>query len=362
MKITSYNITDVSYHYIGLRVLAGLSSTARREEQTSAISRNVLKYVSDKALRLMLPEPKGTFETIGEKVCQELVHFQFARSIKGSYQLTDTGKHVLSLLNEGNYVELRRTMVTAHLQVYDNLRSIVQKYLDIGCIWLPIVEAGHLSMDGYIQWLLEPTFNGEASTLASAVLKNIQGKSPKKVEDALREIILRKVFSDISISVPLFHALCDRLVSLRLLNVMRANIQGREFAKSYSPCVAASPPHEWYIPLNVSLASGGTFMLYFCEPNMADKATQAELVSALDKAFSELPSKAGYYDLPEVRDFVCAHLRIPDAAFDEGINYLLDQKPSVLTVGLHYEGISGRRKPLSRSRETSQLYNLVRRV
>ena len=68
MRITSYNITDISYHYIGLRVLAGLPSTARREEQTNAISRNVLKYVSDKALRLMLPEPKGTFEIVGEKV------------------------------------------------------------------------------------------------------------------------------------------------------------------------------------------------------------------------------------------------------------------------------------------------------
>jgi hypothetical protein len=67
LNISSYNISDVSYHYIGLRVLAGLLPTARREEQITSISRNVLKFVGDKSLRLMLPEPKGTFETVGEK-------------------------------------------------------------------------------------------------------------------------------------------------------------------------------------------------------------------------------------------------------------------------------------------------------
>ena len=34
MNITSYNVTDVGYHYIGLRVLAGLTQIARRDEQT----------------------------------------------------------------------------------------------------------------------------------------------------------------------------------------------------------------------------------------------------------------------------------------------------------------------------------------
>ena len=50
MNISSYNITDVGYHYIGLRVLGNLPSTARREEQTETVSRSVRKYVSDKAL------------------------------------------------------------------------------------------------------------------------------------------------------------------------------------------------------------------------------------------------------------------------------------------------------------------------
>ena len=33
MNITSYNVTDVGYHYIGLRVLGRLPSNTRRDEQ-----------------------------------------------------------------------------------------------------------------------------------------------------------------------------------------------------------------------------------------------------------------------------------------------------------------------------------------
>jgi hypothetical protein len=80
----------------------------------------------------------------------------------------------------------------------------------------------------------------------------------------------------------------------------------------------------------------------------------------MDEAYAGLTAAAGYYDLPEVRDFVCERLLIPEAAFDEGLNALLDQQPPQLTVGLQYERISGRRKPLVRSRETTQIYNLIR--
>jgi hypothetical protein len=48
-----------------------------------AISRSVLKYARDKALRLMLPEPKSTFETVGERICQELAHFRFLEATDG---------------------------------------------------------------------------------------------------------------------------------------------------------------------------------------------------------------------------------------------------------------------------------------
>lgn len=95
MNISSYNIPDVGYHYIGLRVLGGLPAAARRDEQEETVSRSVRKYVSDRALRLILPEPRGTFEAAGEKVCRELVHFGFANSAKGAYELTETGKEAL---------------------------------------------------------------------------------------------------------------------------------------------------------------------------------------------------------------------------------------------------------------------------
>ena len=60
MKISSYIINDIAYHYIGVRVLDGMAGqNTTRAEQIAAISRNAYKYVSDKALRLMLPEPRG---------------------------------------------------------------------------------------------------------------------------------------------------------------------------------------------------------------------------------------------------------------------------------------------------------------
>ena len=62
VNITSYNVTDVGYHYIGLRVIASLSTDASRDLQITTISRNVLKYASDKALRLMFPAKEVTFK------------------------------------------------------------------------------------------------------------------------------------------------------------------------------------------------------------------------------------------------------------------------------------------------------------
>jgi hypothetical protein len=82
----------------------------------------------------------------------------------------------------------------------------------------------------------------------------------------------------------------------------------------------------------------------------------------VNEAFAKLPAQAGYYDLPDVRDFVCERLKIPDAAFDEGINVFLDQHNPPVTVGLTYERISSRRKPMVRTRDTTQVFNLIRRV
>lgn len=140
MNISSFNITDVGYHYIGLRVLAAMPE-APREEQNAMISRNVMKYARDRALRLMLPEPKGTYETVGEKVCQELAHFKFAEARKGrGYELTPAGLEILRLLNERNYVEVRRRMALIHLKTYANLRAVVHCHIAQNGILRPLVD------------------------------------------------------------------------------------------------------------------------------------------------------------------------------------------------------------------------------
>ena len=364
MNISSYNISDISYHYIGLRVLGCLPLTARREEQEETISRSVRKYVSNKALRLLLPEPRGTFETVGEKVCRELVHFGFANSAKRAYELTDRGKEVMYLVDSRKHMELRRVMASVHIETYDNLRAVVQKHLEIGCIWRPTVETGKLEQEGYLRRLLEPTFAEKSNSIANTIRENFQGGVAKKIEDALQEKVINWALPGVRIRVPLFRSIVDRLVSLRLLNIARASttIEGSEFLKSYSPCVDISPPHDWYVQLSIEPSSVPPFTIYFCEPDMTDKATQQRLWEVIDQIFEKLSPQGGYYDLPEVRDSVCEELRIPEAVFDEGVNQLLDLQPAPLTMGLNYENISSRRKPLVRNRGSSQIYNLLRRA
>ena len=162
--------------------------------------------------------------------------------------------------------------------------------------------------------------------------------------------------------VALFRGIRDRLVSLRLLNQARAVTGQCEFDKSYSPCVIGELPHPWYAPLRVELPDGTLYRIYLCEPDMVNPDHQDALLSAVERAFAELPIVGGYYDIPDLRDWVCECLLIPDAAFDEGINQLLDRQPSPLSVGLQYDRISGRRRPLVRLGRTTQIHNLIRRI
>ena len=196
MNISSYNITDVSYHYIGLRVLAESPACRGRSHQVELISRSVHKFVYDRALRLMLPEPRGTFETTGKRVCQELVQLGLARSHGGGYQLTDSGSAALRLLGSRRYVELRKLMVAAHLQTYDNLRAVLQTHLDAGYIWRPIVEAAKLEHPDYIKKLLEPMFGADAAAEASAMLSGPAAWSSKSFESTLHTKILERVMPD----------------------------------------------------------------------------------------------------------------------------------------------------------------------
>jgi len=309
LKITSYNITDVGYHYVGLRVLSGLPLTELREGQINAISKSILKYANDKAKRFMLPEPKGTFETIGEKVCQELVHLKLAQKSQGSYELTENGTRALELLNNGKYADLRRIMVMAHFETYHNLRALVKKHIEIGTILRPIIESSPLMEINYIENLLSPTFGANAAFVANNFLNVNVGKSPKNIENLLCDIILNHLVPEMDISVSLFRSLCDRLVSLRLLNVARTNINNCLFYKSYSPCLLAKPIQRWHLKFDIPISLGDTFLLYFSEPSFDDNDTHQEFVKQIIEAFSATSSYGGYFDIPDIRDFVCENMK-----------------------------------------------------
>jgi len=365
MNITSYNITDVTYHYIGLRALGCASAYSDRSQQTDAISRNVLKFVNDKALRLMLPEPRSSFGTVGERVCQELVHLRFACSNSKGYELTDSGEKALRLLTYRQYAELRRLMISMHLRTYDNLRAIIQKHLEVGAVWRPIVTAGLVGSVDYLSGLLKPTFGNDADEAASAFSNGHKVLSPKKTEDWLHGKVIARLMPNEKIAVSIFRSICSRLASLRLLNVRRAKTgksSELEFAKSYSPCVQGSPVRPWHAPMDVALANGENYQIHLSEPNLKDASQRTVLLEALEGAFSEMSPVGGYYDIPDLRDSVCERLMLPEPAFDEGLNILLDLRPSVLSAGLRYEGISSQRKPLVRNRGDVQIYNLIRRT
>ncbi|TIL75141.1 MAG: hypothetical protein E5Y65_19850 [Mesorhizobium sp.] len=362
MNISSFNITDVGYHYIGLRVL-GAMPQASREDQNATISRSVLKYARDRSLRLMLPEPKSTYETVGEKICQELVHFKFSEPKKGrGYELTTAGREILALLTERRFVDVRRKMALVHLKTYTNLQVVVHSHILLGGILSPTVEATKPIDVAYVATLLRPTFKDVAEAEAASLLERLHNRSPKQIEDGLREEVLRQSIKGLSLGVPLFRAMTDRLVSLRLLNSMRTSAGGAEFLRTYSPCLESPPVMTWHHLATTPLGAGGIYTIYLSEPNFDDDETVNAFISAIDEAFVALPAQAGYFDLPDVRDFVCAKILIPEASFDEGVISLLERPKAPITLGLTYEKITGRRKPLVRLGESAQIYNLIRRT
>ena len=362
MNISSFNVTDVGYHYIGLRVLAAMPQ-ANRDEQTATIARSVLKYARDKALRLMLPEPKSTYETVGEKVCQELAHFEYAEATKGhGYTMTPAGFEILGLLNGKKHVELRRRMALIHLNTYGNLQAVVHAHITHKGILSPVVETSRTINVGYIAGLIQPSFGPSATIFSEQFLEKHRDHAPKQIEDALREVILKQLIPKYSIGVPLFRAMCDRLVSLRLLNAMKVSREEGEFSRTYSPCVEGPPTRKWHCRVSTPIPPGDTYTIYLSEPDLEDGPTQQSFLTALDQAFASLKQQAGYFDLPEVRDHVCESLSFPESAFDEGVLALLEKRASPITLGLTYERITGRRKPLVRARESTQIFNLIRRA
>src|SRR5262249_26385576 len=149
----------------------------------------------------------------------------------------ELGRKALNALNAKEFPQLRRLMAKVHLETYDNLRDLVLHHVKNGPILNPIVEAVRGSERAYLQSLLAPTFGEQSAEIWSSMAVDLEGKSPKKIEDAMRAAILLHLLPDTKLSVPLFRAIADRLVSLRLLNIMRVAQGDSEFAKSYSPCV-----------------------------------------------------------------------------------------------------------------------------
>ena len=303
MNINSYNITDVTYHYIGLRVLDGMPPTSKRTEQIKAIASNVLKFVSDRNQRLMVAAPGTTYQGTAKKICTELEQFRFVKSqgksAGGRYDLTESGRHILNLMAKQNAVDLRRLMARTHLETYDNLRVVVRNHIADGPVWRPIeVKTEHIGKAGYLETLLAPTFGSDAASVAASIHAEHGEQSPSKIRDALHAKVIRQFLPDLRMGVANFRGMCTRLTTLRLLNLRRATVKGCEFYKTYSPCVAGTGPHDWYLPLEVPLSNGKPFRILFCEPDMAEQDNQNILLGAIEKAMLELPPVAGYHDIP----------------------------------------------------------------
>ena len=107
---------------------------ASRDVQVQTISRNVLKYARDRELRLMFPRcQRVTTKPSARRSARESAHFSFADGTRNKgYELTDSGRHALTLLDEKRHTELRRLMVSVHLETYTNLHAVVHNHIACG--------------------------------------------------------------------------------------------------------------------------------------------------------------------------------------------------------------------------------------
>ena len=148
----------------------------------------------------------------------------------------------------------------------------------------PAVETAKTIDTPYLAALLRPIFGTAAEAEAETFLERMKERSPKQIEDALRERVLEKLITQHSIGVPLFRAMTDRLVSLRLLNATRSSCDRAEFHRTYSPCAEGPPTRKWHNRQTTSLSSGGNYTIYLSEPDFADDETRQALRASLDEA------------------------------------------------------------------------------
>jgi len=348
VNITSYNITDVSYHYVGLRVVES-SGGASRDRLAEMISAAVLKLVMDRALRMMLPAPRGTFSSAGEKVLNELKHFGLTETEGKHVGLTEAGKAAHQLLQSKQFVQLRRVFIRLHLETYSNFREVLL-YLAGGESLLRPIKDSIDPTDLAVAWKVFLPWDSEGPARSSIDL------TPQKVEDAITARLLERAFSGTKVTVPIFRSMCDRMTSLRLVNQSRVTKGGMEAFAIYSTCRKTKT--RWQHELSF-VVSGSPRTLFLSEYSIELKGAREALLAALKAAFDELEPEGGFYDLPDVRDKVCMSMLIPEAAFDEALLQLLESGNAPFSFGLRYERISGRRRPLVRQ-PGNQILNLIR--
>jgi hypothetical protein len=343
VNITSYNITDVTYHYVGLRVVQA-SSGESRDRLAEVISTAVQKLVMDRALRLMLPAPRGTFSSVGEKVLNELKHFGLTDTDRKRVVLSQKGSELFNLLQANRFSEVRRSFVKFHLESYDNVRQVVEYLASGETVFRPIKDGLDLTRlravtKAFIPWQSDYRLPDEVTS--------------QEAEDSITASILEHCFPNAKLTVPIFRSMCDRLTSMRLVNQPRASRDGFQAFAIYGTCSNAKQ-NEWQVQLP-SWSSD----LFLSEFALDKPGARNALSGALEEAFGELSPEGGFFDLPDVRDKVCLHLRIPEAAFDDALLQMLDSSDPGLSLGLRYERITARRKPLIRQ-PGNQLFNLIR--
>jgi hypothetical protein len=297
----------------------------------------------------MLPAPRGTFSSVGEKVLNELRHFALTESQDKRVILSVKGSEALQLLQKSRFTELRRLFVQLHLETYDNLLAVVE-YLASGAVVLrPMKENLDLTQltalaRSYLPW------EGDKISFDTDL-------TPQKAEELITTRLLEHCFPNAKLTVPIFRSMCDRLASLRLINQSRVSKDGADGFAIYGTCSNARNA-EWDVELSFTIGHS-VRLLFLSEFSLDKKGAWKALASALERAFHELKPEGGFYDLPDVRDRVCLELRIPEAAFDNAVSEMLDSPNPPISLGLRYERITGRRKPMVRQ-PGNQIFNLIR--
>ena len=107
------------------------------------------------------------------------------------------------------------------------------------------------------------------------------------------------------------------------------------------------PTRKWHHRVLTPVSTGGIYAIYLSEPDFYDEETQHSLLRALERRTLPWRKRPGISTCP-MCEILCVKMLIPEGSFDEGVLALLDKPRPPVTLGLTYERITGRRKPLVR--------------